>query len=202
MKILDEIVPNYSYIFGCYLGDGHITEHERTNKLTLYSDIKHQDIIINQKFSLKLLFPNNKINEYIIKNCARISVYNKNILTLFPQHGKGLKSDRQIKLENWQKEIISKEPECFIKGLIDTDGSYYTQSQIIKGIVYKYDMFSFTNKSSDIKNLYVETLSKLNIAVKQRKNKKNIWDCYVRKKNDVSLLNKYYEIAENKLTPQ
>ena len=34
--------PQYAYLLGSYLGDGHITKMSRTFKLTIYNDVKYQ----------------------------------------------------------------------------------------------------------------------------------------------------------------
>jgi hypothetical protein len=144
----------YSYLLGLYLGDGYINSTPRTYRLRYSLDKKYNKLneyVIQQ---LKILFPFNKVSTYVDNNTVVVSLYNNQLVTLFPQHGTGKKHNRLIKLEEWQNNIL--DHSSFIKGLFHSDGSYY-QSGI-------YDRYNFTNMSKDIIQLYKESCTFLNIS--------------------------------------
>lgn len=159
----------YSYILGLYLGDGYINKPPRTYRLRIYMDNQYQELNNYVIKSLKILFPNNKIKKYKKKNCNVdiINVYSNSIKEIFPQHGLGRKHERKIELQDWQKEIIS--PTHFIQGLFHSDGSYYISQK-------KYENYSFTNKSLDIKNLFIDYCKMIDVNVTFKNlNFKNIY---------------------------
>jgi len=151
--------PHYAYILGSYLGDGHISKLPRTYRLRIFCNRKYQDIIDRNKHSVQTLFNTNKVNvlQYLHAQCDEVIVHNKNLDKFFPQHGAGKKHDRDITLLDWQWDIINYNPECFIKGLLDSDGCRYKQT----GSDRMY--WQFTNKSQDILNMYIKVLTNLDI---------------------------------------
>lgn len=52
----------------------------------------------------------------ILQSCSKLW------LIAFPQHGPGRKHESQIVLEPWQREIVSRYPAEFVRGLIHSDG--------------------------------------------------------------------------------
>lgn len=194
--------PQYAYILGCYLGDGHISKLPRTYRLRIYNDVKYPEIIKDQISSLKKLFTTNKImaRKQLHANCVEVVTHNKNLARLFPQHGDGKKHSRDVTLTDWQWKIVNLEPECFIKGLIDSDGSHILHQQIIKGVIYKRYKYQFTNKSSDIISMYLKVMEMLGISAKPTTKKCGTVNVFTNKKDDVIKLDKLYEIADNKLS--
>ncbi len=192
----------YAYLLGCYLGDGHIVIMPRTQKLSIYNDNRYPDIIQDQNIALQKIFPNNKITNYqqLYSRCLEVNVHNKFLSKLFPQHGPGKKHDRDVSLQDWQWDIVWKEPECFIKGLIDSDGSYYLQTQRnANGMVHAGMRYQFTNKSLDIIDMYLIVMDKLNISVHPTTRKNGTINVLTQKTSEVEKLDKLYIIAENKI---
>jgi len=136
-----------------YLGDGYISKGERTYRLRIFLFSEHMEILEKCKQYLKVLFPNNKVsyNKQLKSRCNTLYVYNNELPTIFPQHGKGNKHTREIKLECWQKEILNKFPEEFISGLLDSDGCSYYQTNL-NNVRY----YQFSNRSEDIKSLFID----------------------------------------------
>jgi intein-encoded DNA endonuclease-like protein len=83
---------------------------------------------------------------------------------LFPQHGPGLKHERRIELEPWQREITHAYPREFIRGLINSDGCRFTNPVRHGDRLYTYPRYLFSNVSEDIKRLFCEHLDLLGIA--------------------------------------
>ncbi len=92
-----------------------------------------------------------------------------------------------------------KEPECFIKGLIDSDGSYVCRQQTINGVTYSRYKYQFTNKSLDIVDMYLKVMARLDISAKPTQKKCGTFNIFTNAKHDVEKLDKLYEIAENKI---
>lgn len=149
----------YSYILGLYLGDGYINETARTWRLRIFLDIKYSklnEFIIQE---LQKLFPKNKVGIIDFKTYWGISIYSNKIISLFPQHGEGMKHTRKIKFNDWQNEIIKSKD--FLKGLFHSDGSYYPRTNKKTGkITHSYD---FRNESDDLHKLFKKHCEKLNI---------------------------------------
>lgn len=191
----------YSYILGCYLGDGHISQLPRTQRLRLFSGTSHPSIIEDQVKGLNRLFDNvvnnKKCNN---QNMEIITVHNTQLDVYFPQHGLGKKHERDVSLKPWQQEIVDKEPECFIKGLIDTDGSSYIRTNIVNGVARTYPSYSFTNKSKDIMNMCQSAFKTLGIEVNRTTRKDGVSRFFLQSRKDVDILDKIYTVAEEKLS--
>lgn len=138
----------YSYILGAYLGDGYIDKQARTYRLRIFQNSEYQEVIENYVVALTGIFSYNKVGVYPAHKgkYKTLCVYNKYLPDMFPQHGPGRKHNRDIKLKGWQKEIVVRHPQAFLKGLLDSDGSRYTD----RG----YTMYSFSNVSKDIKKIF------------------------------------------------
>lgn len=148
----------YSYILGLYLGDGYINKMKRTYRLRIFNDIKYDSLNKYIIKNLEKLFLKNKVSTAIRQNTVSIGVYNNYLPILFPQHGKGKKSDREIKLYKWQKDIISE--RYLLMGLLHSDGCYYKNTIGNK----KYSSYGFSNLSNDIHKIFQNSCKKLNIS--------------------------------------
>jgi hypothetical protein len=105
--------------------------------------------------------------------CAVATVYSKQLICLFPQHGPGMKHTRRIELADWQREIVADQPEPFLRGLIHSDGCRFMNRVRVKGNSYEYPRYNFTSASDDIRNLFTSTCDQLGIAWRQM-NARNI----------------------------
>ena len=94
--------------------------------------------------------------------CVNVYAYWKHWPCVFPQHGKGPKHKRRILLESWQEEMISRNPDLLLRGLIHSDGWRGTNPitrryQTGNGLVvrhYEYPRYMFTNYSADIREIF------------------------------------------------
>ena len=170
---------HYSYLLGLYLGDGCISKSkdlkngDSVYKFRLFQDEKYPNLIEKHIKSIKELFPANKINKIKKTGCWEIYFYNKNLVEYFPQHGKGSKHKRDIKLKDWQKNIIQNNPAQFLSGLYESDGCWF---EIIIKEKYKYSFIDFSNKSEDIHLLYQWSCSLLGVETRRhgKENKQQI----------------------------
>jgi hypothetical protein len=157
----NNLVKEYSYILGLYLGDGYIDKMPRTYRLRIALDYKYNNLNDFAQKMLLTFFPKNKINRLIIKNKDKNSyinliVYNNDIIKgLFPQIGDGKKHTRDVSLKDWQWNII----DCnyLLLGLFHSDGCYYLHSKRNK---YSYQ---FSNKSRDLIDAFKMCCEHLNL---------------------------------------
>jgi hypothetical protein len=89
-------------------------------------------------------------------------------LDAFPQHGPGRKHERPIVLESWQREIVDRHPQQFLRGLIHSDGCrtinrFKTKLPSGRVAEYAYARYFFSNLSRDIRGLFCEYCDRLGI---------------------------------------
>jgi hypothetical protein len=151
---------------GMYLGDGSIARLPRTWRLRITLDLAWPGIIRECATSMGAVFPSNRVLVYEPdrrSRCAVVGVYSKQLTCLFPQHGRGAKHLRPIKLVDWQTEIVREQPEQFIRGLIHSDGCRFMNRVEAGGKTYAYPRYNFTNASEDIRGLFTSTCDLLGI---------------------------------------
>lgn len=82
----------------------------------------------------------------------------------FPQHGKGVKHQRRIVLEDWQTALVEQHAGRFLRGLFHSDGCRVTNRVRRNGKDYHYPRYMFVNESTDIMGLCQESLDRLGIS--------------------------------------
>ena len=97
---------------------------------------------------------------------------------VLPQHGPGRKHDRPIVLADWQRAIVDRQPQAFLRGLIHSDGCRTVnrfKTKLPSGRVaeYAYPRYFFSNQSADIRGLFCEYCERLGIRWTQS-NPRNI----------------------------
>ena len=166
---------SYAYLLGLYLGDGTIS-HTRTSRLRIAMDMNTPGIVIGCLKAIRAVLPRNRASAYQpdpASNCIVASVFSNRLVCLFPQHGKGPKHLRPIRLAPWQQTIVSHEPGAFLRGLIHSDGCRFMNRVHIEGKTYVYPRYNFTNASDDIRGLFTAACDELDIHWR-RMNARNI----------------------------
>lgn len=180
----------YAYLFGLYLGDGHISG--RSHALTITCDGKYPGIVASTVEAIGAFSPRAP-RIYSVKNSGALRVTSswKAWPLFFPQHGPGSKLDRKIELVEWQTEIVDEHPKAFIRGLIHSDGSRCLNTftvQLKNGPKeYSYPRYFFTNYSTDIQAIFCRTCDQLGIRW-SRPNWRNI---SVSHRHSVALLDEF-----------
>jgi hypothetical protein len=95
------------------------------------------------------------------ENSVEVQGFSGSLPTLFPQHGPGPKHTRPIVLADWQREIVDRHPELFLRGLIHSDGCRVT-NRVWKGR-YAYPRYFFSQVSTDIMELFCRSCRQLGI---------------------------------------
>jgi hypothetical protein len=86
----------------------------------------------------------------------------------FPQHGPGRNHNRKIELVPWQREIVDRFPQEFVRGLLHSDGCrtinrFKTRLRSGRVAEYAYPRCFFSNRSDDIRGLFCEYCERLGI---------------------------------------
>ena len=161
------IVPEaYAYLLGLYLGDGHIARWGRNWVLRLALDAAYPVIVVLAADAVATTCPHNKvmIGRHKTDQLFTVRCTSAAWPQLFPQHGRGRKHERPIRLEPWQEQITHAYPRELIRGLIHSDGCRFVARQRVGEKVYKYSRYSFSNRSEDIKDIFTDHLDLLGIG--------------------------------------
>ncbi len=107
-----------------------------------------------------------------------VQSYAKHWLDVFPQWGAGMKHERPIVLADWQREVVDRHPEQFLRGLIHSDGCrtinrFKTKLPSGRVAEYEYPRYFFSNLSADIRGLFCEYCERLGVRWTQS-NHRNI----------------------------
>ena len=102
-----------------------------------------------------------------------------------PQHGAGPKHPRPIVLEPWQRSIaVDRHPRLLLRGLIQSDG-WRGVNRI--GRRYAYPRYMFSNRSEDIRNLFVDACRAVGVVATPTSR----WQLSVARGDDVALLDTF-----------
>jgi hypothetical protein len=117
-------------------------------------------------------------NQHPVHRCVRVVASSPCWPAAFPQHGPGRKHTRKIELAGWQREIVDRFPEQFLRGLLHSDGCRTVnrfRTRLPSGRVaeYAYPRWFFSNRSADIRGLFCEYCERLGIRWTQS-NPRNI----------------------------
>jgi hypothetical protein len=180
----------YSYLLGLYLGDGSISRHRRgVFRMRISLDRRYPGIVASGADAAQRVLPTTKVS--VIPSprykLDEVSFYSKHLPCLFPQHGPGLKHDREIRLEDWQREITDRYPWCFLRGLIHSDGSRFKNPAIHPNRTYWYTRYEFSNRSADIRGLFTEHCGKVGVDCRQA----NRWNISVARRASVELMDRH-----------
>jgi hypothetical protein len=163
-----------------YLGDGCVSSTGRTFQLVVACDAGYPGIIEECAASrmLTLLPRRVSCNPHRVHRCVRVVGTSQRWPEAFPQHGPGRKHLRKIELADWQREIVDRFPQEFLRGLLHSDGCRTVnrfKTKLPSGRVaeYAYPRWFFSNRSADIRGLFCEYSDRLGIRWTQS-NPRNI----------------------------
>lgn len=144
---------SYPYLLGLYLGDGMLTLARRNVwRLRISLDTRYPVIIARARAAIADL-ASRGAGQIARPGCVELYSDWKHWRCLFPQHGPGAKHERRIRLESWQDSLVSRYPDDFLSGLIQSDGCRCLNR--VKG--HEYPRYFFTNSSADIRQLFTAT---------------------------------------------
>jgi hypothetical protein len=175
--------PAYAYLFGMYLGDGHIAKMRRTWVLRIYMDRTQAQIIERCATAMGSVNPFHRVGRQFNSSVTIVRSYGECWLRLFPQHGPGHKHDRPITLDGWQRGLIERHPKSFLRGLIESDGSRF--DRVVNGVAYR--AYEFTNRSTDILALCCWTCDLLGVHY----TRPSAVDVSIARRRDVAFLDQF-----------
>jgi len=142
---------SYAELLGLYLGDGHITQMARSQRLRLFLDAKYPTIVDEAEATLHTTFPFNRVGRVVAERGHMVVLwaYSAHLTCVFPQHGEGKKHHREIALEAWQRKLVNAAPWAFLRGCIRSDGCVFVN----RTGRYEYLSYDFSNYSADILDL-------------------------------------------------
>ena len=153
-----EMLPDaYVYLLGMYLGDGHIVAcPKRVYRLTVAMDAAYPGVIRECSRAIATIVPGAgpRIQPLKGSRCVWLVKYSKRWACLFPQHGPGPKHERRIDLTPWQRTLVERHPESFVRGLIHSDGCRFVNPVWHGDKLYTYPRYNFSNTSADIRRLF------------------------------------------------
>lgn len=152
---------DYSELLGLYLGDGHITEMARAQRLRLTLDARYPVIVREAAELISRIVPENKVGSQLRHEGRMVIVraYHGHWTCLLPQHGPGKKHDRPIQLEPWQRDLLARAPFAFLRGCIRSDGCVFMN----RTGRYAYESIDFTNRSKGILELFESTCTTVGV---------------------------------------
>jgi hypothetical protein len=138
---------------------------------------------------MALVMPTSKASVYWHKRerVAEASSFSRHWPCLFPQHGPGRKSHREIRLTAWQRAIAERYPGRLLRGLIHSDGCRGTNTIRHPKKTYRYPRYQFTNRSADIRAIFCEYCDKLGIEWRQM----NRWNISVARRESVAEMDRF-----------
>jgi hypothetical protein len=176
----------YSYLLGVYLGDGCLARNGTSWTLRATLDTAYPGIIAECVGAIQSVSDQRRVNvrRYATQACVEVSCTWRRWLCLFPQHGPGRKHRREIRLADWQQQIVEAMPQPFLRGLIHTDGWRGLNRVHVKGRDYTYQ---FSNRSDDIRKLFTDACDRLGVEWRQ-------WTRYhvsIARRESVSMLDSF-----------
>jgi len=172
----------YAYALGLYLGDGCVSAQSRNAwVLQIRLDRAHPEIIAEAQRAIACLLPPAcRVHVYDDRHCASscVQASYQHWPEAFPQHGAGRTHNRPIVLREWQRVLLDKAPQAFLRGLIHSDGCrtinrFRTTLPSGRVAEYAYPRYFFSNRSADIRGLFCEYCDRLGIRWTQS-NPRNI----------------------------
>jgi hypothetical protein len=180
----------YAYLLGLYLGDGTVSHHPRgVFRLRVFLDRAYPVIVAECVAAISILVPDNQV-AVIHSPSAHMDVpnaFSRHWPCLLPQHGAGVKHQRRIILEPWQRTILVRHPWRFLRGLIHSDGCRSINTIKHPGKTYRYPRYEFSNRSDDIRDLFSEFCDLVGVEWRRM----NRWTISVAKRDSVALMDRH-----------
>ncbi|MER7891075.1 transcriptional regulator [Micromonospora sp. NPDC094482] len=155
--------PAYAYLFGLYLGDGHLVTSARVPVLRISCGNRWPGLIEACDATMRAVLAA-RVQRVPQQGCVSVQSYGMHWPCLLPQHGPGKKHERKISLADWQREILTPQPGDFLRGLFHSDGARFDNRVTVRGKSYVYPRYMFVNESADIMGLCQWALDELGIA--------------------------------------
>jgi hypothetical protein len=161
---------SYAYLLGMYLGDGWLYVGRGAVRLQIAPDSQYPRVIEDRRTATTLCMPDRRprlcrprgAGATMVQGCSKLWVH------AFPQHGRGPKHERPIVLQHWQRAIVDRHPDEFVRGLIHSDGCrtinrFRTTSPSGRVAEYAYARDFCSNLSGDIRGMFCDACDELGV---------------------------------------
>jgi hypothetical protein len=180
----------YSYVLGQYLGDGWINRNlpRGVERLVLACCAQYPAIVEECRRAIAAVMPGRSIAIGARQGVLSVSCYSTHWSCVFPQSGPGAKHTRRIVLADWQEQFaLVEQPAMFVRGLIHSDGwRGINPVRGASGKRYAYVRYQFSNRSEDIRQLFVRACAALDVECRQM----NAYNISVNKRASVAILDR------------
>ena len=152
-----------SEFIGIALGDGGITEHQVVITFNKKTDLKYAGYIRKLIKKLFLISSTMRLNHF--DNAGSITASSKNLVEFLKEKGlkRGNKLKNKIDIPRWILDNKNYGASC-LRGLVDTDGSFYQHRHRRAVKYYVYFTMCFTNYSRPLLNSAYNILRSLRIS--------------------------------------
>jgi len=82
-----------------------------------------------------------------------------------------MKHERRIALENWQERLVAEDAWAFLRGCISSDGCTFMN----RTGRYEYLSYDFSNRSSDILDLFCRACDEVGVEYRRYANRVRIY---------------------------
>lgn len=168
---------SYSHLLGLYLGGGRVTPDLQ---LRVTCDALHAAIVDDVATSMTLVALGRTVRRTERRTPAATLVECQwpRWPDYIPQADADRTPGRPIALAPWQQKIVDREPEAFLRGLIESDGCRVInrfKTKLPSGRVaeYAYPRYFFSNASADIRGLFCAACERVGVRWTQS-NARNI----------------------------
>jgi hypothetical protein len=181
----------YAYLLGQYLGDGWINLNlpRGVQRLLLACCARYVGIVEECRNAVGVVMPGRAIGTNDRSGVTYMSCYSTHWSCLFPQCGPGAKHTRPILLRPWQEKLaLVDHPEQFVRGLIHSDG--WRGNNPVRGASgkrYVYTRYQFSNRSPDIRDLFVRACDAIGAECTQM----NAYNIAVSRRHSVAILDRW-----------
>lgn len=169
---LPEMSVDLAEFVGIILGDGGITTYSVTVTLSS-NEIKYISHVKNLFYKLFRI----RVKVYFRKRAKAVDIVaqRKQLVDFCLELGlvKGNKIRQKIDIPDWIKKDESFARAC-VRGLIDTDGCFFTHRFVVNGKKYSYMKMAFTSASMSLVLSVVEILDNMGINIRISKNHKDV----------------------------
>lgn len=157
--------PQLAEFIGIVLGDGGITPYQVKITLNRYDDKAYSQYVVKLCTNLFALQP----TSYLRQSVCTIVVARTHLVQFLAKMGLkiGNKVRNQISVPGWISANSVYSKAC-LRGLVDTDGSFYVDRHKYKNKVYLNGGLNFTNRSLPLLNFFKERLEEFGFHPTQR----------------------------------
>lgn len=153
-----KISKELAELIGIILGDGSITKYHVAVTLNSIDDFEYSRYVVSLFEKIFKVQPKVYVRKQI--KALDIVVARVNLVTFLIERGlvPGHKVRNQVSIPKWIMENSDYARAC-VRGLVDTDGTFFRHRYFVKDKMYSYNKISFSSASMPLRNDVLAVLS-------------------------------------------